>query len=111
MNFFNDFFYRHNNEPKMATNSTSISTSIDIPGGSSNVKKSSSTIVDLCESPKKNPTVQSRLSKFFRKPTSEVINDEQVNSEQGNKTDEFLKIDSLSIAQDDSDDETLYCNS
>lgn len=81
------------------TKSIGINTRICIPGDSSNVNKLGSTIVDLCESPKKNPTVQSRLSHFFKKPISDVINDKQEN-----QTDElFLEIDSLSTVHNNDD--------
>lgn len=43
-------------------------------------------IVDLCESPKKSSTVQSRLSHFFRKTKNEKIDDKETNIDQKQPT-------------------------
>ncbi|XP_022171575.1 uncharacterized protein LOC111034597 isoform X2 [Myzus persicae] len=47
-------------------------------------------VIDLCQSPKKCTTVQSRLSHFFTRPKSDKIcNKEETNSELENQTDEL----------------------
>jgi len=47
-------------------------------------------VIDLCQSPKKCTTVQSRLSHFFTKSKSDKINDkEKTNSKLENQTDKL----------------------
>jgi len=56
-------------------------------------------VIDLCQSPKKCSTVQSRLSHFFTKPKSDKIcNKEETNSERENQTDKLsIEINSSPV--------------
>lgn len=46
-------------------------------------------IVDLCQSPKKCSTVQSRLSSFFRKPLSDKTTNVKIHNEAKTSTEEI----------------------
>lgn len=59
--------FRHYNEVEVPLRSTDLG-NIDKQNGVSKKIDSPSIVVDLCESPKKSTTVQSRLSHFFKKP-------------------------------------------
>lgn len=51
--------------------------------------KSINSIVDLCVSPKKCATVQSRLSHFFRRPAIDNVCHTDTNSEAGKQSDQI----------------------
>lgn len=46
-------------------------------------------IIDLCDSPKKCPPVQSRLSHFFRKPKSDEVCEKEISNEKVIQTNQF----------------------
>jgi len=56
-------------------------------------------VIDLCQSPKKCSTVQSRLSHFFTRPKSDKIcNKEETSSELENQTDKLsIEINSSPV--------------
>lgn len=56
-------------------------------------------VIDLCQSPKKCSTVQSRLSHFFTKPKSnKICNKEETNNEQENQTEKLsIEINSSPV--------------
>ncbi|XP_025417703.1 uncharacterized protein LOC112688631 isoform X2 [Sipha flava] len=56
-----------------------------VPRSSKNLKDVSTTVIDLCESPKKCQTVQSRLSHFFRKPDRDKICDRETDDQNQEK--------------------------
>lgn len=70
-------FCRHYQEVEVPLQSINLD---PLPGPSKKVE-GVSTVIDLCESPKKCQTVQSRLSHFFRKPDRDKICDNETNSD------------------------------
>jgi hypothetical protein len=84
--------YRHYNDVEVPLQSINLnpvpgpSATLDpVPRSSKNLKDVSTTVIDLCESPKKCQTVQSRLSHFFRKPDRDKICDRETDDQNQEK--------------------------
>lgn len=87
--------FRHYNEVEVPLRSLNI----DNPVSTTSVKNdnSSAIVVDLCNSPKKCQSVQTRLSHFFRKSKNDQICDRD-NTEIGKTTNQFcVETNSQSI--------------
>lgn len=87
LSFKNTFIFRHYNDVEVPLRS--MNENHPVPSTSSKNVDSSAIVIDLCDSPKKCPTVQSRLSHFFRKPKIDGIVERKINDEKVEKTDQF----------------------
>lgn len=105
-------FCRHYNNVEVPLKSINLdpvpgpSTILDpIPGSSKNLKEVNlhTTVIDLCESPKKCQTVQSRLSHFFKKPDRDKICDTETDGQNQEKQNNQIELVELNSSPEHND--------